>query len=216
MPGLRQRYQHPIPQVRRQAEIVDVDAVIGNMTAQSLNLLKLNWTLLLRVTANLCFKLYDVRGKPHPFPLTKENLLEKYQDLFTGVGCFPGPSYHIETKPSVSPGQHNAPPPSPRRQVRVQLQSAYREELEPLRLADILKQVHNEYTPWVNSTVVKRTPNGTIRLSLDSRDLNGATQRTHYYVRTIDDVIRQYPMGKVQMEKATMWTSLQWRCSKRK
>ena len=45
----------PTTQVGRQAEIVDVNgpAVIGNMSAQNLNLLKLNWTLLLRVTANL-------------------------------------------------------------------------------------------------------------------------------------------------------------------
>ena len=55
MPGVRQGCQQPIPQVSRQAEIVDVTgpAVIGNMSAQNLNLLKLNWTLLLRVTANL-------------------------------------------------------------------------------------------------------------------------------------------------------------------
>ena len=43
--------------------------------------------------------------------------------------------------------------------------------------------------------MVTRKPNGTIRLCLDFRDLNGATQRTHYYVRTIDDVILQYPKG---------------------
>ena len=49
--------------------------------------------------------------------------------------------------------------------------------------------MHNKYTPWVNSTVVTREPNGTIRLCLDSRDLNGSAQRTPYYVRTIDDVI---------------------------
>ena len=43
--------------------------------------------------------------------------------------------------------------------------------------------------PWVSSTVVTREPKGTIRLCLDSRDLNGATRRTPYYVRTIDDII---------------------------
>ena len=43
--------------------------------------------------------------------------------------------------------------------------------------------------PWVSSTVVTREPKGTIRLCLDSRELNGATRRTHYYVRTMDDVI---------------------------
>ena len=42
---------------------------------------------------------------------------------------------------------------------------------------------------WVNSTVVKREPKGTIRLCQDSRDLNGATPRTPHYVRIIDGII---------------------------
>ena len=169
-------------------EIVDVDglAVIGNMSAQSLNLLKLKWTVAVESNskpATQCLKLYDVRGKPHPFPLTKEYLLNEYQDLFIGVGCFPGLPCHIETDPCIFPVQQ------PPRQVPVQFQGAYQEELERLRQGDILEQEHNEYTPWVNSTVVTRKPNGTIRLFLDPRHLNKAIQRTPYYVRTINDVI---------------------------
>ena len=53
----------------------------------------------------------------------------------------------------------------------------------------ILVQIHDEYTPWVNLTVVTRKPNGTILLCLDPRDLNKAIRRTPCYVRTIDDVI---------------------------
>ena len=92
--------------------------------------------------------------------------------------------YHIETNPNISPVQY------PPRQVPVQLQGAYQEQLERLTQADIPEQVHNEYMPWVNSTVVTRKPNGTIRLCLkDPRDLNKAIQCTPYYVKTIDDVI---------------------------
>ena len=80
------------------------------------------------------------------------------------------------------------PSTTPSRQIPVQLQSAYREGRLRLAQAGILVQIHNEYTPWVNLTVVTRKPNGTIRLCLDPRDLNKAIQRTPYYVRTIDDV----------------------------
>ena len=171
-----------------QAEVVDVDgpAIIGNMSAQSLNLLKLNWAVSIESTNKTTAqpsKLFDVRGKPHPFPLTKEYLLKEYEDVFTGIGCFPGPPYHIETDQDVPPVQH------PPRQVPIQLQDAYQEELEGLIQAGILLPIHDEYTPWVNSTVVTTKPNGTIRLCLDPRDLNKAIQRTPYYVRTIDDVI---------------------------
>ena len=178
---------NPIPKVV-QAEVVDVDgpAIIGNMSAQSLNLLKLNWAVAVESNSKPTTqpsKLFDVRGKPHPFPLTRVYLLKEYQDVFTGVGCFLGPLYHIETNPDAPPVQH------PPRQVPVQPQGAYQKELERLTQAGILVQVHNEYTPWVNSTVVTRKPNGTIRLCLDPRDLNRAVQRTPYYARTIHDVI---------------------------
>ena len=53
----------------------------------------------------------------------------------------------------------------------------------------ILVQIHDEYTPWVNLTVVTRRPNGTILLCLDPRDLNKAIRRSPCYVRTIADVI---------------------------
>ena len=93
-----------------QTEIVDVDspAVIGNMSAQSLNLLKLKLTVAVESNskpATQSLKLYDVRGTPHPFPLTKEYLLNEYQDLFIGVGCFPGLPCHVETDPYISPVQ---------------------------------------------------------------------------------------------------------------
>ena len=112
-----------------------------------------------------------------------EYLLKEYEDVFTGIGCFPGPPYHIETNQDMPPVIH------PQRQVPIQLQDAYQEELERLIQAGILLPIHDEYTPWVNSTVVTRKPNGTIRLCLDPRDLDKAIQRTPYYVRTIDDVI---------------------------
>ena len=50
-------------------------------------------------------------------------------------------------------------------------------------------QIHDEYRPRVNSTVVTRKPNGTIHLCLDPRDLNKAIRHIPYYVRTIHDVI---------------------------
>ena len=122
------------------------------MSAQNLNLLKLNWPITANQTQcsndpishkdaptqqasqnkkqnrvsthNLhTVKLFDMRGKQHLFPLTKDYLLKEYEDVFTGIGCFPGPPYHIQTDPEVPPVQH-AP-----RQVPVQLQKAYIEEL---------------------------------------------------------------------------------------
>ncbi|CAB3987537.1 Hypothetical predicted protein, partial [Paramuricea clavata] len=197
-----------------QVQVVDVNGpmIIGNKSAQNLGLLKLNWAIyvgnhdnsfnrhisntsattsnqpsisakqLNSTTSPLDDNPPDVRGK-RPFPLTKEYLLEEYSDVFTGVGCFPGDPYHIEMIPDAVPVQH-AP-----RQVPIQLQTPYKDELDKLVESGILSEVQNEYTPWVNSTVVTQKPNGTIRLCLDPRDLNKVIKRNPYYVRTIDDVI---------------------------
>ena len=75
------------------AEVVDVGGptIIGNISAQSFNLLKLNWAVAVESKsepATQPMKLFGVRVKPHPFPLTKEYLLK---DVFTGVGCFSAP-----------------------------------------------------------------------------------------------------------------------------
>lgn len=91
-------------------EIVDANGpvIIGNTTAQKLNLLKLNWP----ITTKPIHNQVNPQGLQHPFPLTKEYLLEEYKDVFTGIGCFPGAPYHIELDSVIPPVQH------PPRQVR--------------------------------------------------------------------------------------------------
>lgn len=149
--------------------------IIGNTTAQELDLIKLNWPVTAKPT----------NGGDHPKPLSKEYLMQEYQDVFSGVGLFPGKPYHIEIDESVPAVQH-AP-----RQVPVHLQPAYKKELKRLTEMGIITEVKNEFTPWVNSAVVTPKPDGSIRLCLDPRDLNKAVKRNAYYTRTVDDVIPQ-------------------------
>ena len=84
-------------------------------------------------------KLFDVNKKQHPFPLplAKENLLQEYEDVFTGsgTGCFLGDPYHVETDHSVLPVQH-APV-----QLPIHLQQAYKNELKHLTDVGILSEV---------------------------------------------------------------------------
>ena len=72
-------HNSPKPKVI-QAEVADIDRppITGNISAQSLNLLKLNWAVTVESNSKSTSqspKLFDARGKPHPFPLTKEYLL---------------------------------------------------------------------------------------------------------------------------------------------
>ena len=149
------------------------------MTAQNLGLLKLNWSV--NTESTECSM--NPQGTQTPSPLTKEYVLKEYEDVFTGIGCFPGPEYHIELDPDVKPVQHSP------RQVPVHLQPAYKDELARLVGLGILKEVKDEYTPWISSAVIIAKSNGSIRVSLDPRDLNKAIKCNRHYVRSIDDII---------------------------
>ena len=54
----------------------------------------------------------------------KADIKEYYADVFEGVGHFPGPPYHIQLDPKVSPKQ------TPVRPVPVHLKEAFKQELD--------------------------------------------------------------------------------------
>ena len=43
------------------------------------------------------------KGKVPKLIASKEQILANYSDEFDGIGCFPGPPYHIQVNPSVTP-----------------------------------------------------------------------------------------------------------------
>ena len=42
------------------------------------------------------------QGTVHKLITSKDQTLQDYSDVFDGVGCFPGPPYHIQVGPSVT------------------------------------------------------------------------------------------------------------------
>ena len=55
-------------------------------------------------------------------PLTKQDILDAYSDVFTRIGKFPGPPYKFQLKPNVKPPRH-AP-----RHIPAHLQEAFYQE----------------------------------------------------------------------------------------
>ena len=51
--------------------------------------------------------------------MTKQDILQVYSDVFTGIGKFPGPSYKFQLKDDAKPARH-AP-----RKVPIHLQDAF-------------------------------------------------------------------------------------------
>ena len=115
----------------------------------------------------------------------KKDIKEYYADVFEGVGCFPGPPYHIQLDPKVPPKQ------TPVQPVPVHLKEAFKQELDKMLQAGHLKPVH-EATPWINSFVIVEGKDKLGRLKpricLDPKNLNVAVIREPWFSKTPDDI----------------------------
>ncbi|XP_061128337.1 uncharacterized protein K02A2.6-like [Syngnathus typhle] len=113
-------------------------------------------------------------------PATKEELLLRYADVFTGLGEFPG-VHHIHVDPSVTPVIHAC------RNVPLSIMDALKVTIKDLQNRKVITPV-NEPTEWVNSLVATKKKNGSLRVCLDPCNLNEAVKRQHYSIPTPEDV----------------------------
>ena len=133
-------------------------------------------------------------------PLTKQDILETYADIFTRIGKFPGLPYKFQLKPNAKPTRH-AP-----RKVPIYLQDMFHEEIRNLETLGILEKT-KDVTEWVNNFVImeKKLPinssnshspghsmNKKLQICLDPRDLNKALERDPYYTHSIEEIIGKF------------------------
>ena len=78
---------------------------------------------------------------------SREQILQRYLDVSEGIGCFPGPPYHIHLDESITPKQ------TPCRPIPVHLKEAFQQEIDKMLKVGVLKPVH-EATLWINSFVL--------------------------------------------------------------
>ena len=76
----------------------------------------------------------------HKLITSKEQIMTQYPDVFEGIGKFPGPPYKIQLDQSVSPKQ------TPCNLVPVHIKESFKQEIDKMLKAGILKPVH-EATP---------------------------------------------------------------------
>ena len=133
-------------------------------------------------------------------PLTKQDILETYADIFTRIGKFPGLPYKFQLTPNAKPARH-AP-----RKVPIHLQDVFHEEIRKLEALGILEET-KDVTEWVNSFVImgKQLPidssnshspghsmNKKLWICLDPRDLNEALEREPYYTHSIEEIMGKF------------------------
>ena len=129
-------------------------------------------------------------------PLTKQDILDVYSDVFTGIGKFPGLPDKFQLKQNAKPTRH-AP-----RKVPIHLQDAFHKEIRNLEQLGILEET-KDVTEWVNSFVImEKIPtnsssqghsmNKKLRICLDPRDLNEALEREPYYTWSIEEIMGKF------------------------
>ena len=112
-------------------------------------------------------------------PATKEELVEAYPSVFSGLGQFPG-IHHIH--PNVTPVVHGC------RKIPIAVMDRLKTTLQELVDKEVIEPV-TEPTEWVNSLVITEKKNGSLRVCLDPRDLNEAIKRQHYSIPTPEEVL---------------------------
>ena len=116
---------------------------------------------------------------------SQDQIMCEYPDVFEGIGKFPGPPYHIQVDPSVTPKQ------TPCRPIPTHLKEAFQKEINKMLETGILVPV-TEATPWINSFVLVESKDKQgqlkLRICLDPTNLNKVVTREPYNFCTPEDI----------------------------
>ena len=114
----------------------------------------------------------------------KQQILQLYPDLFSGVGTIKNTMVHLDGKPGAVPvvcSPHCVP-----HAVHPKL----KEELDRmLKLGVIQKLDINESSDWVHALIIFIKPNGKLHVCLDPRTLNAVLQHNIHNVKRSIDIV---------------------------
>ena len=148
-------------------------------TCEKLQLIKLN--------TDITNSVHQVNDSSVQDSLSKDELMNKYHDVFSGLGHIGDAKIVIDK--SVTPVQH-----SPRR-VPVALQKDVKKKIRELEEKGIIAKAV-EPSEWINSMVVVAKPSK-IRICLDPKDLNQAVQRPKFQMPTLEELLPELSKARI-------------------
>ena len=126
--------------------------------------------------------------------LTKESIVNhpKYSHLFRGIGRFKCNPVHITTR------QNGVPIQKPPRKVPIAMCEQFKKELDSMEDQGIISKFDGrDMSPkWLNSFIIVKKPNGSLRICIDPTDLNKEIVRPVCNSQTMDDVIEKLKGAK--------------------
>ncbi|UYV73002.1 K02A2.6-like, partial [Cordylochernes scorpioides] len=117
-----------------------------------------------------------------------ESIINKYEDVFKGLGMLPK-EYHIEIEKEATPVQQH-----PRR-IPIGLKAEFKRKLDDLEGRGIIERVQKSFS-WISNLVLVKKQNK-LRVCLDPRDLNKVIKRPHFQIPTIDEILPSLNNAKI-------------------
>ncbi|UYV85057.1 K02A2.6-like, partial [Cordylochernes scorpioides] len=112
---------------------------------------------------------------------TCQTITQEYQELFEGIGCLKG--YEYEAKFQTSDMNMQVRPPRP---IPLSIKERVKKELEEMEDNGIIKKVN--YPTPISSQMVIAKQKGKIRICIDPSDINKVILRSHFPLRTFDQI----------------------------
>lgn len=120
---------------------------------------------------------------------TLERLVNKNIDLFSGIGQLDY-VYNIKLKENVCPVVENP------RKIPISIEEKVKSELDNMENLGIIRKV-TEPTEWVNSMVIVKKPDNTLRICLDPQNLNRNIVRERHQLPTFEELSARMPNASV-------------------
>ena len=116
----------------------------------------------------------------------------KYASLFSGVGHFRCSPVHITMRQNASPVQ------KPPRRVPIAMKDKFEQELDAMEAQGIISKYDGcDFNPeWLNSFVIVKKLNGSLRICLNLMDLNKDIIRPVCNSQTMEDVVHKLKGAK--------------------
>ena len=126
--------------------------------------------------------------------LTKQAIINhpKYASLFSGIGHFRCSPIHITMRQNATQVQ------KPPRRVPIAMKDKFKQELDAMESQGIISKYDgcDISLGWLNSFVIVKKPNGSIRICLELTDLNKDIIRPVCNSQTMDDVVHRLKDAK--------------------
>ena len=118
-----------------------------------------------------------------------DHWLKKYPKVFEGIGTLKDHEVKLYLDQTIKPV---AQPPRP---VPFHLKKRLEEEINKMERADIIEE-HSGPAPWISNIVLAPKEDGSLRVTVDMRQVNEAIKRTNVPIPNVEDIKAQLSGSK--------------------